>query len=223
MNKNKKGEYIPALKYHWMTRFYDLLIQWGMQEKKFKTHLVKQAILLPKDTIMDLACGTGTLALLIQQSQPGVQVFGVDADPEILLIAKEKMKETQVNNITFEEGFSHSLPFSNNLFHHIFTSLFIHHLTLEMKKKTFEEVYRTLRTGGQFHIVDFEKPQNWLMRVAFLPIQFLDGFETTSNHVKGIIPNLLKETGFVSIEETGQFSTITGTLRAYKAFKPLTT
>ncbi|AND42979.1 class I SAM-dependent methyltransferase (plasmid) [Cytobacillus firmus] len=220
MDKNKKGEYIPALKYHWMTRFYDPLIQWGMQEKKFKTHLVKQATLQPNETIMDLACGTGTLALLIQQSQPGVQVIGVDADPKILSIAKGKIKETQVNNITFEEGFSDKLPFSNNLFHHIFTSLFIHHLTQEMKKKTFEEVYRTLRSGGQFHIIDFEKPQNWLMRVAFFSIQFLDGFETTSNHVKGIIPNLLKETGFVSIEETGQFSTITGTLRAYKAFKP---
>ncbi|MED3794392.1 class I SAM-dependent methyltransferase [Niallia alba] len=220
MDKNKKGEYIPALKYHWMTRFYDPLIQWGIQEKKFKTHLVKQATLQPNETIMDLACGTGTLALLIQQSQPGVQVIGVDADPKILSIAKGKIKETQVNNITFEEGFSDKLPFSNNLFHHIFTSLFIHHLTQEMKKKTFEEVYRTLRSGGQFHIIDFEKPQNWLMRVAFFSIQFLDGFETTSNHVKGIIPNLLKETGFVSIEETGQFSTITGTLRAYKAFKP---
>ena len=103
MDKNKKGEYIPALKYHWMTRFYDPLIQWGMQEKKFKTHLIKQATLQPNETIMDLACGTGTLALLIQQSQPGVQVIGVDADPEILSIAKEKIKETQVNNITFEE------------------------------------------------------------------------------------------------------------------------
>lgn len=167
MDKTKEDDYIPALKYHWMTRFYDPLIQWGMQEKKFKTHLVKQANLQPEETIMDLACGTGTLALLIQQSQPGVQVIGVDADPEILSIAKEKIKETLVNNITFEEGFSDKLPFSNNKFHHIFTRLFIHHLTLEMKKKTFEEIYRTLKTGGQFHIIDFEKPQNWLMRVAF--------------------------------------------------------
>lgn len=133
---------------------------------------------------------------------------------------RRKLKKTLVNNITFEEGFSDKLPFSNNKFHHIFTSLFIRHLTLEMKKKSFEEIYRTLKTGGQFHIIDFEKPQNWLMSVAFFPIQFLDGFETTSNHVKGIIPSLLKETGFVLIEETGQFSTITGTLRSYKAFKP---
>ncbi len=33
MKANKTKAYIPALKYHWMTRFYDPLIQWGMQEK----------------------------------------------------------------------------------------------------------------------------------------------------------------------------------------------
>ncbi len=36
MKADKKGAYIPALKYHWMTRFYDPLIQWGMQEKKLR-------------------------------------------------------------------------------------------------------------------------------------------------------------------------------------------
>lgn len=219
MNKNRKGDYIPALKYHWMTRFYDPLIQRGMQEKKLKMHLIEQATLQPNEMAMDLACGTGTLTMLIQQSQPGVQVIGVDADPEMLLIAKKKIKETRTDNITFEEGFSDELFFADNLFHHVFTSLFIHHLTLEMKKKTFEEVQRILKSGGQFHIIDFEKPQNALMRMAFLPVQLIDGFETTSSHVKGIIPDLLKETGFISIEETGQFPTILGTLRAYKALK----
>ncbi|WP_203332937.1 class I SAM-dependent methyltransferase [Planococcus beigongshangi] len=220
MKADKKGAYIPVLKYHWMTRFYDPLIQWGMQEKKLKMHLVHQAALQPGEVVMDLACGTGTLALFLQRSQPGVHVVGVDADPEILAVAKKKVKENQIHHIRFEEGFSDRLPFANHLFHHVFTSLFIHHLTLEKKKETFEEVHRTLKSGGQFHLLDFDKPQNGLMRVAFFPVQFLDGFETTSPHVKGIIPNLLKETGFAAIEETGKFSTVVGTLRAYRAFKP---
>ena len=220
MKASKNKAYIPALKYRWMTQFYDPLIHWGMQEKKLKMHLVHQAALQPDEVVMDLACGTGTLALLLQRSQAGVHVVGVDADPEILAIAKKKAKENQVDHIRFEEGFSDRLPFSNNLFHHVFTSLFIHHLSLEKKKETFEEVHRTLKSGGQFHILDFDNSQNGLMRVAFLPVQFLDGFETTSPHVKGIIPNLLKETGFTAIEETVKFSTIVGTLRAYRAFKP---
>lgn len=220
MKGTSKVVYIPALKYHWLTRFYDPLIEWGMQEKKMKMHLVNQASIQPGELTMDLACGTGTLGLLLQQSQPGARVIGVDADPEILAIAKKKMKKNRAESILFKESFSDQLPFSSNLFHHVFTSLFIHHLTLEKKKDTFEEVYRILKPCGQLHILDFEKPQNVIMRAAFLPVQFLDGFETTSPHVKGIIPDLLKETGFAAIEETGQFSTLFGTLRAYKAFKP---
>jgi len=220
MKADKNKAYIPALRYRWMTQFYDPLIQWGMQEKKLKMHLVNQAALQPGDTVMDLACGTGTLALLIRQSLSHVQVIGVDADPEIVAIAKEKMKKKHINHILFKEGFSDQFPFSNHMFQHIFSSLFIHHLTLEKKRKTFEEVHRTLKSGGQFHILDFDKPQNGLMRVAFFPVQFLDGFETTSPHVKGIILDLLKETGFAAIEETEQFSTVVGTLRAYRAFKP---
>lgn len=219
MNKDREKTYIPALKYHWLTRFYDPLIGWGMQEKKMKMQLVYQASLQPGERAMDLACGTGTLALLLQQSQPGARVIGVDADPEILIITKRKMKENRADSIHFVEGFSDQLPFSNNVFHHVFTSLFIHHLTLEKKQETFEEVRRVLEPGGQFHLLDFEKPQNGLMRAAFLPVQLLDGFETTSPHVKGVILNLLKETGFAAIEETGQFSTLFGTMRAYKAFK----
>ncbi|WP_214824031.1 class I SAM-dependent methyltransferase [Exiguobacterium sp. s28] len=220
MSKEKKKAYIPALKYHWLTRFYDPLMEWGMREKKMKMKLIHQASLQPGERVMDLACGTGTLALLLQQSQPGVQVIGVDADPEILAIAKEKVKERPVDSILFEEGFSDQLSFSSNLFHHVFTSLFIHHLTLEKKKETFEEVRRVLKSGDQFHLLDFEKPQNGWMRAVFLPVQFLDGFETTSPHVKGIIRVLLKETGFSAIEETGQFVTIVGTIRIYKSFKP---
>lgn len=220
MSKEKKKAYIPALKYHWLTRFYDPLMEWGMREKKMKMKLIHQASLQPGERVMDLACGTGTLALLLQQSQPGVQVIGVDADPEILAIAKEKVKERPVDSILFEEGFSDQLSFSSNLFHHVFTSLFIHHLTLEKKKETFEEVRRVLKSGDQFHLLDFEKPQNGWMRAVFLPVQFLDGFETTSPHVKGIIRVLLKETGFSAIEETSQFVTIVGTIRIYKSFKP---
>ncbi|WP_077589109.1 class I SAM-dependent methyltransferase [Planococcus lenghuensis] len=70
-------------------------------------------------------------------------------------MAKEKTRENPVTHVDFEEGFSDQLPFSGDLFHHIFMSLFIFRLTLEMKKKTFEEVHRALRVGGQFHIIDF--------------------------------------------------------------------
>jgi len=215
----KPNEYIPALKYHWLTSFYDPLIQWGMQESKFKGHLIDHANLMPGHRILDLACGTGTLTLMIKHAQPKAEVVGLDADPDILAIATAKAEQNRVN-LNFQQGMSFDLPFPDQHFDHIFSSLFFHHLNRKMKQKTLKELFRTLRSGGEVHIVDFEKPQNLLMRVAFFPVQLFDGFETTSDHVKGIMPDLFWETGFEQIRETGKFTTLLGTLRSYYACKP---
>ncbi|EOP98692.1 class I SAM-dependent methyltransferase [Bacillus cereus] len=215
----KPNEYIPALKFHWLTRIYDPLIKWGMQESKFKSHLIHQAHLMPGQRILDLACGTGTLTLMIKQAQLEAEVIGLDADPEVLATAKKKAEQNQAD-ISFQKGMSFKLPFPDTYLNHVFSSLFFHHLTLEMKRKTLEELFRTLRPGGEIHIIDFEKPQNLWMRLAFLPVQFLDGFETTKDHVKGVFSDLFREIGFKDIEQTGQFITVVGTLRSYHARKP---
>jgi len=214
----KSDHYIPALRYHWLTRWYDPLIEWGMQESKFKTHLINQATFVPGQRILDLACGTGTLTLMIKRVQPDADVIGLDADPEIIEIAKRKAEQSGMS-LSFQQGMSFDLPFPDHHFDHVFSSLFFHHLTREMKRKTLQELLRTLRPGGEVHIIDFEKPQNLFMRIAFLSVQLLDGFETTSDHVKGILPDLLQEAGFEQIRETGKFTTILGTLRSYYAKK----
>jgi len=190
-----------------------------MQESKFKGHLIHQANLMPEQRILDLACGTGTLTLMIKKAQFEASVIGLDADPAVLAIAKKKAEQNQTD-ISFQQGMSFDLPFPDSHLNHVFSSLFFHHLTLEMKRKTLEELFRTLRPGGEVHIIDFEKPQNLWMRIAFLPIQLLDGFETTKDHVKGVFPSLFRKIGFEDIQQTGQFMTIVGILRSYHARKP---
>ncbi|MCY9514809.1 class I SAM-dependent methyltransferase [Paenibacillus apiarius] len=212
-------EYIPAMKFHWLTPIYDPLLKRGMKEAKFKSHLIHQADLRPGQRVLDLACGTGTLTLMIKQAQLEAEIIGLDADPEVLAIAKTKAEQNQLD-ISFQKGMSLDLPFPDAHLDHIFSSLFFHHLTLEMKRKTLEELLRTLRPGGQINIIDFEKPHNLWMRIAFLPIQLLDGFETTKDHAKGILPQLFRQSGFEEVQQTGQFATIFGTLRSYRAQKP---
>lgn len=55
------GHYVPALRFHWLTRFYDPLIRVTLREDRFKALLVEQAVPQPGDRILDLGCGTGTL------------------------------------------------------------------------------------------------------------------------------------------------------------------
>jgi hypothetical protein len=58
------------------------------------------------------------------------------------------------------------------------------------------------------------------MRVAYLGIQLLDGFENTADNVKGLLPQMMRDAGFTGVAETRRFSTMWGTLALYRAGKP---
>lgn len=58
-----------------------------------------------------------------------------------------------------------------------------------------------------------------MQRRLFYLVQLLDGFETTADSVRGILPELLYEAGFDNVEETGKYKTVFGTLRMWRAVK----
>lgn len=214
----KSNKVVPALRFHRLNVLYDPLMKW-MREEAFKNRFIAQADLLPDQRILDVGCGTGTLAVMLKETQPRATVMGLDADPEILKLAQKKAQERNMD-ISFQQGLSSCLPFEADVFDHVFSSLLFHHLTLEMKHKTLQEAIRVLVPGGSLHILDFDKPQSFWMRLAFCSVQVWDGFETTRDHVKGILLEALQEEGFEDVRETSQFNTRVGTLYMYSAKKP---
>ena len=78
--------FIPALGRDWLTPFYDA-VAWLLGEGTMKRRLIAQAAIVPGHDVLDLGCGTGTLALLIKDAHPQANVSGVDIDPRILAIA----------------------------------------------------------------------------------------------------------------------------------------
>lgn len=218
--KDTDSDYIPALRYSWLTSFYDPVISLTTREKTFKSQLIKLSSINKGDRIIDIGSGTGTLAIWLKENEPDARVVGLDGDPQILSIAKRKAKAYGLD-INFRQGLSFDIPYEDETFNHCFSSLFFHHLTLDNKKKTFAEIFRVLKKGGKLYIADWGKPVNILMRILFYQIQLLDGFTTTNDNKNGILTALMGDVGFKEVAVNKQYSTIFGTMTLYSATKPM--
>ncbi|MEZ4963355.1 MAG: class I SAM-dependent methyltransferase [Saprospiraceae bacterium] len=210
--------YVPALRFGWLTGLYDKLIAATMPEKAFKAALVRQAGIRPGDRVLDFGTGTATLSILVKETHPGSLVTGVDVDEKVLGIARRKVLESGID-VRLVRYDGETLPFGRGSFERAVSSLVLHHLTRSQRQQALRELNRVLAPGGEIHIADWGKPANSLQRLLFYLVQLLDGFETTADSVRGNLPELLYEAGFDNVEETGCFKTVFGTLRLWRCTK----
>lgn len=213
MNKNP-DKYIPAFRYKWLTPFYDLIMKL-IRESTFKNDLVKHANIKKGYKVLDLGCGTATLTILLKKAYPDAEIIGLDGDPEVLEIARSKIKEEKLD-IHLDEGMSFELPYPDNSFDIVISSLMFHHLTHENKIRTFKEILRILKDDGKLYFVDFGKPHNVPMHLTSLIMSHL---EETSDNMNGLLPQMLLKSGFSNIKEIKKYSTLFGTVYLYHVQK----
>lgn len=211
--------FIPALAYSGLTRFYDPVVRWTTRERTIKARLLIRADIRAGHRVLDLGCGTGTLAVAIKASAPRADVVGLDADEEGLALARNKSAAVGAG-ISFIRWVATLLPFADGAFDRVVSSLFFHHLERDAKERTLREIHRVLAPQGELHIADWGRPSNPVMRVAFLSVQFLDGFATTTDNVRGLLPALVESCGFTHVLETQRYATLCGTLSLVRAVRP---
>ena len=91
MSANEKA-YIAALRYQWLTPMYDRVVKYSTREHTTKHALLDMVKIEAGEHVLDVGCGTGTLALMAKTAQPYALVFGIDADKHILDIAQQKVR-----------------------------------------------------------------------------------------------------------------------------------
>jgi SAM-dependent methyltransferase len=213
------SDFIPALRYDALTRLYDPVVAITSRERGFKRRLIEHAQIEDGESVLDLGCGSGTLAIEIKKANPHGKVSALDADRAILAQAKAKAKDAGVK-ISFERGLAPELPYDARRFDVVVSTLFFHHLSDEAKADTAEEIRRVLRPGGRVLVADWGRPQDPFMRLAFVGVQLLDGFRTTSSNVAGRLPDFLRDARLKQVGVADRMRTPLGTVEIVSAARP---
>jgi ubiquinone/menaquinone biosynthesis C-methylase UbiE len=188
----------------------------ALREEAVKQQLVDQARIQPGMTVVDLGCGTGTLALLTKRTHPAARVIGVDVDPRILEIARGKITAAGLD-VELRQGLIQEVGLEPRSVDRVLTSLVLHHLTPEEKVAALRAVRTALREDGELHIADFGPPHNALMWLLSLPVRFFDGHDRVMANLSGRLPDLVRQAGFATIEQHAQRMTPFGTLVYWSA------
>ena len=202
--------FTPALRFHRLTPLFDLVAATLVRDRTLKGRVLEHAALTGGDEVLDVGCGTGTLAIGAARAAAGVRATGLDADPAILARAREKTAGADLE-IGFDQGMSTALPYADASFDVVLSTLFFHHLPDDSKRETADELVRVLRPGGRLVVGDLGRPQDPLMRgVVLVTVQLLDGFATTALNVRGELPDVLAGAGLEGVAVRDRLRTLTG-------------
>ena len=94
MNDNN---YIPALRFHWLTNSYDWIVSHLMPEKEFKNAVIHNANIQIDFRVLDFGIGTATLSIMAFLHQPKAIYIGIDIDNKVLEIANKKIINSKSN------------------------------------------------------------------------------------------------------------------------------
>jgi ubiquinone/menaquinone biosynthesis C-methylase UbiE len=126
--------------------------QWrGLRQKT-----VNLASIQPGERVLDVGCGTGTLAIAVAHrvARAG-RVTGVDPSTQQLAWARSKAARRNVP-VDFQIGVIEQLPFPDQTYDVVLSTLMMHHLPAPLKRQGLAEIARVLKPGGRLIIADFK-------------------------------------------------------------------
>ncbi len=177
-------------RYDLMGWFHDTFSFRG-QWRELRQRTATLARIQPGEQVLDVGCGTGTLAIEVQ-SRVGTagRVAGVDPGTQQIARARAKAARRHVP-IEFQIGVIEQLPFPDQTFDVVLSTLMMHHLPASLKSQGLAEIVRVLKPGGRLVIADFKRKQERAGQAA----RFHAGGSSMQD-----LAALVKEAGFEHLE-----------------------
>jgi ubiquinone/menaquinone biosynthesis C-methylase UbiE len=170
--------------------FFDTFLLHG-EINRLRRRVLDGADLSAGHKLLDVGCGTGTLAIQAGRRLAGAgQVTGVDPAPRQIARARSKARRAGVK-VDFQSGVIENLSFPDKTFDTVTSTLMMHHLPGDLRLQGLAEIARVLKPRGRLILADFDYP---------------DGHQpTTSPAANGYggasaLPDLLQQSGFSDID-----------------------
>jgi ubiquinone/menaquinone biosynthesis C-methylase UbiE len=198
-----------------LAEVYDPVAAASLRENAILPRMIEELDAIDPRRLLHLGCGRGWMTLELSRRFPSCEVIGVDIDPDVVRGATDHGRRTS-ESARFIEGAAESPP-SDAPVDAIVSSLLFHHLSRRSKTEALAAAKDQLTPGGRLLIADFGRPQDVVMRGAFLGVRIAHGFDDTADNIEGRYPDLMRAAGFADACELGRWRSWLGSVALYSA------
>jgi ubiquinone/menaquinone biosynthesis C-methylase UbiE len=215
MAEQPAHDFVPAAPQLWT---YDALSWLLTNARRWRPALLAQVSPSPADVIADVGCGTGTQLRLLARACSSATLIGIDPDEAIRRRARTKLARV-TPPVELLDGYLRDTAdlLRGRGVTKVLSSLVFHQVPLDEKRAGLAAIREALQPGGSVHVADYGLQRTAKMRKRFRLVQKGDGYENTEPNAQGVLPELMADVGFGSVEETHVFETVSGSMSLYRA------
>lgn len=170
------------------------------KQAEYDQHLLSLLDLAASDRVLDLGCGTGVLTRMIGDqldAAAGGESVGIDAAARMIAVARKKRAS---DSCRFEVMAAEDLAFPDASFDAVVSSLFFHHVQMDLKQRALAEAYRVLKPGGRLVIADMHIPTSWMGALVSHVSRWFFLQPQIGENIRGVLPGVMVQAGFIPPE-----------------------